>query len=71
MLVLFEQYVLHLTYKLYYLDCSVRTGLRVARVAPPPAPTLSEAYSTPYDEAYYYYGARNPLDPNLTNCEWF
>ncbi|XP_047664600.1 centrosome and spindle pole-associated protein 1 isoform X2 [Tachysurus fulvidraco] len=40
---------------------------RVARVAPPPAPTLSEAYSTPYDEAYYYYGARNPLDPNLTN----
>lgn len=40
---------------------------RVARVAPPPlAPTLSEAYSTPYDEVYYYYGARNPLDPNLT-----
>ncbi|KAB5533184.1 hypothetical protein PHYPO_G00128900 [Pangasianodon hypophthalmus] len=39
---------------------------RVARVPPPLAPTLSEAYSTPYDEAYYYYGARNPLDPNLT-----
>ncbi|TSK98393.1 Centrosome and spindle pole-associated protein 1 [Bagarius yarrelli] len=39
---------------------------RVARVAPPLAPTLSEAYSTPYDEAYYYYGARNPLDPNPT-----
>ncbi|KAI5617158.1 centrosome and spindle pole-associated protein 1 isoform X1 [Silurus asotus] len=40
---------------------------RVARVPPPPAPSLSEVYSTPYDEAYYYYGARNPLDPNLTH----
>lgn len=47
------------------MDC----GLRVSRVPPPLAPTLSEAYSTPYDEAYYFYGARNPLDPNLTYCE--
>ncbi|KAG7317648.1 hypothetical protein KOW79_018683 [Hemibagrus wyckioides] len=39
---------------------------RVARAAPPLAPVLAEAYSTPYDEAYYYYGARNPLDPHLT-----
>ncbi|KAK3515673.1 hypothetical protein QTP70_026456 [Hemibagrus guttatus] len=39
---------------------------RVARAPPPLAPILGEAYSTPYDEAYYYYGARNPLDPHLT-----
>ncbi|XP_062841629.1 centrosome and spindle pole-associated protein 1 isoform X3 [Trichomycterus rosablanca] len=39
---------------------------RVTGIPPPPAPALSELYSTPYDEAYYYYGARNPLDPNLT-----
>ncbi|XP_066534202.1 centrosome and spindle pole-associated protein 1 isoform X2 [Hoplias malabaricus] len=38
---------------------------RVISVPPPPVPALSEAYSTPYDDAYYYYGARNPLDPNL------
>ncbi|KAF5903566.1 centrosome and spindle pole-associated protein 1 isoform X2 [Clarias magur] len=42
---------------------------RVARVPPPRAPALSEAYSTPYDEAYYFYGARNPLDPSLTYYE--
>ncbi|XP_036414474.1 centrosome and spindle pole-associated protein 1 isoform X2 [Colossoma macropomum] len=38
---------------------------RVTGVPPPLAPALSEVYSTPYDDAYYYYGARNPLDPNL------
>uniref|UniRef100_A0A3B4CQ59 Centrosome and spindle pole-associated protein 1 C-terminal domain-containing protein n=1 Tax=Pygocentrus nattereri TaxID=42514 RepID=A0A3B4CQ59_PYGNA len=38
---------------------------RVTGVPPPLAPGLSEVYSTPYDDAYYYYGARNPLDPNL------
>ncbi|XP_048385727.1 centrosome and spindle pole-associated protein 1-like isoform X3 [Stegostoma tigrinum] len=32
---------------------------------PPPAPVLMEHYQTPYDNAYYFYGARNPLDPNL------
>ncbi|XP_048452232.1 centrosome and spindle pole-associated protein 1 isoform X3 [Rhincodon typus] len=32
---------------------------------PPPPPVLMEHYQTPYDNAYYYYGARNPLDPNL------
>ncbi|KAI1889086.1 hypothetical protein AGOR_G00175430 [Albula goreensis] len=32
---------------------------------PPPPPTLPDAYRTPYDEAYYYYGSRNPLDPSL------
>ncbi|XP_031802162.1 centrosome and spindle pole-associated protein 1 isoform X7 [Sarcophilus harrisii] len=31
---------------------------------PPPAPSLLN-YRTPYDEAYYFYGARNPLDPSL------
>ncbi|XP_043837372.1 centrosome and spindle pole-associated protein 1 isoform X6 [Dromiciops gliroides] len=31
---------------------------------PPPAPSLLN-YQTPYDEAYYFYGARNPLDPSL------
>ncbi|XP_074059396.1 centrosome and spindle pole-associated protein 1 isoform X14 [Macrotis lagotis] len=31
---------------------------------PPPAPSLLN-YRTPYDEAYYFYGTRNPLDPSL------
>lgn len=38
---------------------------RVTGVPPPLAPALSEAYYTPYDDAYYYFGARNPLDPNI------
>ncbi|KAL7840815.1 hypothetical protein AOLI_G00261380 [Acnodon oligacanthus] len=38
---------------------------KVTGVPPPLAPALSEVYSTPYDDAYYYYGARNHLDPNL------
>ncbi|XP_078073219.1 centrosome and spindle pole-associated protein 1 isoform X2 [Mustelus asterias] len=32
---------------------------------PPPPPVLTEHYQTPYDNAYFFYGARNPLDPNL------
>ncbi|CAL8399356.1 unnamed protein product [Gadus morhua 'NCC'] len=28
-------------------------------------PALTDSYRTPYDEAYRYYGARDPLDPNL------
>ncbi|XP_054034952.1 centrosome and spindle pole-associated protein 1 [Dryobates pubescens] len=32
---------------------------------PPPAPVLAESFRTPYDDAYYFYGAHNPLDPNL------
>ncbi|XP_077208354.1 centrosome and spindle pole-associated protein 1 isoform X12 [Paroedura picta] len=32
---------------------------------PPPPPTLTDNYRTPYDDAYYFYGARNPLDPSL------
>ncbi|XP_061456614.1 centrosome and spindle pole-associated protein 1 isoform X2 [Rhineura floridana] len=32
---------------------------------PPPPPILIDNYRTPYDDAYYYYGARNPLDPKL------
>ncbi|XP_067836405.1 centrosome and spindle pole-associated protein 1-like isoform X2 [Heptranchias perlo] len=38
---------------------------RIAAVPPPPPPVLTEHYQTPYDNAYYFYGARNPLDPNL------
>ncbi|KAK6293132.1 hypothetical protein J4Q44_G00366330 [Coregonus suidteri] len=38
---------------------------RIASLPPPLPPTLTDAYRTPYDEAYYYYGARNPLDPNV------
>ncbi|XP_059838348.1 centrosome and spindle pole-associated protein 1 isoform X3 [Hypanus sabinus] len=38
---------------------------RVTTVPPPPPPALTEHYHTPYDSAYYFYGARNPLDPNL------
>ncbi|KAI3355250.1 hypothetical protein L3Q82_018103 [Scortum barcoo] len=38
---------------------------RVADAAPPAPPTVTNNYKTPYDAAYYYYGTRNPLDPNL------
>ncbi|XP_066576815.1 centrosome and spindle pole-associated protein 1 isoform X1 [Amia ocellicauda] len=38
---------------------------RISNVPPPPPPTLMDSYRTPYDDAYYYYGARNPLDPSL------
>nr|XP_046227260.1 centrosome and spindle pole-associated protein 1 isoform X2 [Scatophagus argus] len=38
---------------------------RVAGVPPPVPPTLTSNYKTPYDAAYYYYGTRNPLEPNL------
>ncbi|XP_017209453.1 centrosome and spindle pole-associated protein 1 isoform X1 [Danio rerio] len=38
---------------------------RITGVRPPLGPSLNESYQTPYDNAYYYYGARNPLDPNL------
>ncbi|XP_040210297.1 centrosome and spindle pole-associated protein 1 isoform X3 [Rana temporaria] len=38
---------------------------RIAAVPPPQPPILVDGYRTPYDDAYYYYGARNPLDPNL------
>ncbi|XP_035418938.1 centrosome and spindle pole-associated protein 1 isoform X11 [Cygnus atratus] len=38
---------------------------RLAPIPPPPPPVLTDNYRTPYDDAYYFYGARNPLDPNL------
>ncbi|XP_047200577.1 centrosome and spindle pole-associated protein 1 isoform X3 [Hippoglossus stenolepis] len=38
---------------------------RVAGVPPPIPPTVNDIYRTPYDAAYYYYGSRNPLEPNL------
>ncbi|RXM27147.1 Centrosome and spindle pole-associated protein 1 [Acipenser ruthenus] len=38
---------------------------RITSVPPPLPPTLTDSYRTPYDDAYYYYGARNPLDPSL------
>ncbi|KAM8811034.1 centrosome and spindle pole-associated protein 1 [Eudromia elegans] len=38
---------------------------RLAAMPPPPPPALTDNYRTPYDDAYYFYGARNPLDPNL------
>ncbi|XP_029447284.1 centrosome and spindle pole-associated protein 1 isoform X3 [Rhinatrema bivittatum] len=38
---------------------------RIAPLPPPPPPVLTENYRTPYDDAYYFYGARNPLDPSL------
>ncbi|KAG1953995.1 centrosome and spindle pole-associated protein [Pimephales promelas] len=40
-------------------------GPRIAGVHPPLGPSIPDSYQTPYDNAYYYYGARNPLDPNL------
>ncbi|XP_042638102.1 centrosome and spindle pole-associated protein 1 [Orycteropus afer afer] len=39
---------------------------RIAPLPPPPLlPPLASNYRTPYDDAYYFYGARNPLDPSL------
>ncbi|XP_067234319.1 centrosome and spindle pole-associated protein 1 isoform X2 [Chanodichthys erythropterus] len=40
---------------------------RITGVRPPLGPSLTDSYQTPYDNAYYYYGARNPLDPNLAH----
>uniref|UniRef100_A0A8C4RYX6 Centrosome and spindle pole associated protein 1 n=2 Tax=Erpetoichthys calabaricus TaxID=27687 RepID=A0A8C4RYX6_ERPCA len=41
---------------------------RVTSVPPPPAPpVMHDNYRTPYDDAYYYYGTRNPLDPSLAH----
>ncbi|XP_032152164.1 centrosome and spindle pole-associated protein 1 isoform X5 [Sapajus apella] len=39
---------------------------RIAPLPPPPLPPpLGTNYRTPYDDAYYFYGARNTLDPSL------
>ncbi|XP_065485443.1 centrosome and spindle pole-associated protein 1 isoform X2 [Caloenas nicobarica] len=38
---------------------------RLVPMPPPLPPVLTDNYRTPYDDAYYFYGARNPLDPNL------
>ncbi|XP_039102905.1 centrosome and spindle pole-associated protein 1 isoform X5 [Hyaena hyaena] len=39
---------------------------RIAPLPPPPLlPPLAPNYRTPYDDAYYFYGARNTLDPSL------
>ncbi|KAM8787102.1 centrosome and spindle pole-associated protein 1 isoform 6-T7 [Rhynchonycteris naso] len=39
---------------------------RVAPLPPPPLlPPLAANYRTPYDDAYYFYGARNTMDPSL------
>uniref|UniRef100_G1RJC6 Centrosome and spindle pole associated protein 1 n=2 Tax=Nomascus leucogenys TaxID=61853 RepID=G1RJC6_NOMLE len=39
---------------------------RIAPLPPPPVlPPLATNYRTPYDDTYYFYGARNTLDPSL------
>ncbi|XP_026547659.1 centrosome and spindle pole-associated protein 1 [Notechis scutatus] len=39
---------------------------RIVPFPPPLAPPiLTDSYRTPYDDAYYFYGTRNPLDPSL------
>ncbi|KAL4635195.1 centrosome and spindle pole-associated protein 1 isoform X4 [Arapaima gigas] len=40
-------------------------ALRMPAVPPPMLPTLADSYRTPYDNAYYCYGARNSLVPAL------
>nr|XP_012319100.1 centrosome and spindle pole-associated protein 1 isoform X5 [Aotus nancymaae] len=43
-----------------------RNKRRIAPLPPPPLPPpLATNYRTPYDDAYYFYGARNTLDPSL------
>ncbi|XP_066874164.1 centrosome and spindle pole-associated protein 1 isoform X6 [Kogia breviceps] len=42
------------------------TNDSIAPLPPPPLlPPLATSYRTPYDDAYYFYGARNTLDPSL------
>ncbi|XP_035887091.1 centrosome and spindle pole-associated protein 1 isoform X11 [Phyllostomus discolor] len=44
----------------------VYTSDRIVPLAPPPLlPPLATNYRTPYDDAYYFYGARNTMDPSL------
>ncbi|RXN04095.1 centrosome and spindle pole-associated 1-like isoform X2 [Labeo rohita] len=43
----------------------LEAGAGITGVRPPLGPSLTDSYQTPYDNAYFYYGARNPLDPNL------
>ncbi|XP_057590113.1 centrosome and spindle pole-associated protein 1 isoform X5 [Hippopotamus amphibius kiboko] len=44
----------------------VYTNDRIAPLPPPPLlPPLATNYRTPYDDAYYFYGTRNTLDPSL------
>ncbi|XP_008852996.1 centrosome and spindle pole-associated protein 1 isoform X2 [Nannospalax galili] len=39
---------------------------RIVPLPPPPLlPPLAANYRTPYDDAYYFYGARNTLDPSI------
>ncbi|XP_032171700.1 centrosome and spindle pole-associated protein 1 isoform X7 [Mustela erminea] len=39
---------------------------RIAPLPPPPLlPPIATNYRTPYDDAYYFYGARNNLDPSI------
>ncbi|XP_032703783.1 centrosome and spindle pole-associated protein 1 isoform X9 [Lontra canadensis] len=45
----------------------VYTNDRIAPLPPPPLlPPIATNYRTPYDDAYYFYGARNNLDPSLS-----
>ncbi|KAJ8336936.1 hypothetical protein SKAU_G00381560 [Synaphobranchus kaupii] len=43
------------------------SATRLPGVPQPPPSTLSDMYRTPYDDAYFYYGARDPLDPGLAH----
>ncbi|XP_037004812.2 centrosome and spindle pole-associated protein 1 isoform X9 [Artibeus jamaicensis] len=44
----------------------VYTSDRIVPLPPPPLlPPLATNYRTPYDDAYYFYGARNTMDPSL------
>ncbi|KAK2859445.1 hypothetical protein Q5P01_004065 [Channa striata] len=42
---------------------------RVASALPPIPPAITNNYQTPYDAPYYYYGTRNPLDPQLPSYQ--
>ncbi|KAH0617657.1 hypothetical protein JD844_016118 [Phrynosoma platyrhinos] len=50
----------------FHRGLSTTLGEIIVPLPPPePPPILTDNYRTPYDDAYYFYGARNPLDPNL------
>ena len=54
----------------YERNFSSSFSYRIAPLPPPPLlPPLATNYRTPYDDAYYFYGARNTFDPSLAYCK--
>ncbi|KAL0966015.1 hypothetical protein UPYG_G00289580 [Umbra pygmaea] len=48
-----------------YIQANPRNAPRNSSILPHPSSTLSDVYRTPNEEAYIYYGARSPMEPNV------